>query len=1547
MIRWFRNRGMKQQLELHAEHQTPAAPPKAKRGRKSNRKSAQAERTCKIETLEERRVLSATPVTVGAVYIEDDSGTDGKADTFYVSFEGGSDTTRLSQVVINTSQDGSENTISEPDVYFDTVANNQAGNVRGSGNAHGFQVESSSIGVNASQVNWQVSDGGTKIVIDIDDFKAGDKLIFSIDVDQFFKNKPDDQITSGIEFAGSQLETVFVDDHYTFDPQPGQDNGIFTYDFGFGSDDVNDTGVLSNLPTNEYRLNTNGDASIENRTAGAMDRLTLVEKPISISGTVYHDRDLDLKQDAGEEGIEGVVLRLQKLNANGNYVNATTSAGDVIRTTTDANGDYEFGVDLLLRPGTYRIIEEQPTDYPVSVGEIPGTVEGNPSGNFTPNVISNIVIPLGDQHAVDYDFAEAKLAEICGFVYHDRNNNGIKEAGEEGIAGVQLRIIPINTVGTQTPQIIETEADGSYCFKGLQPGTYRIVEVNQPTGFFDGLDTAGTVGGVVVGAATNPGDEIGGIVLKSDDKGVDYNFGELKPAEICGYVYHDRNNNGIKDAGEEGIAGVQMKLVPINTLYSQTTQFVETDENGFYCFKGLAPGQYRVVENEQPTGFLDGLDAAGTIDGQTVGAAVNPGDRINGIVLASEDQGINYNFGEIKYASLSGHVFLATPEGDCYGFGHPDYRPIAGVKIVLEDESGNTWTAFTDDQGRYEFVDLAPGTYKVVEVTSANFPYLNGDTHVGTINGVKVGDASILDTISAINLNPGENGINYDFCEYEPAAIEGNVYHDRNDNGIIDAGEEGIKSVRIVLQKNDGTFVAETFTDENGHYSFEGLYVDTYRIREIHPTGWIDGKDTAGTINGATVGDSISTNDRIKKIYIKGGERGIEYNFGELKLGSIQGMVHADIDGNCILDSVGEKPIEGVQIDLLDKSGNVIATTFTDKNGEYRFDDIAPGEYSVRQHQPAGYFEGDQMVGKYADLTTGTGDASVQNLLQQIIFQSDTHYVDYNFCEVPPSQLSGYVFQDGAAIFSEQALTPSQILKLRDGKLTSDDTRLSGVILELRNGITGLPIDASQALPGYYGSGPIRTTTDANGFYQFLGLPSGNYAVFEVHPDGYIDHVDSPGTTSGIAINATDNISPLVLQTLDAGVNPANDAILRIALGVGASSEQNNFAEVKIESEPPRLIPPPPQDPTPEFVPRGWVPPAERLYAAHLPVRDPQNPLYLMPAGEEYTWHLSVIDAGIPRGQGEFVNLTTDDASREASFAQDADWKEKNIDAGEWVISFNDPEEWDREFEGRRITFGTTDGIPVIGDFNGDGVDEVAIYHNGHWFIDLNGNGTWDQLDLWARLGNEQDRPVVGDWDGDGKEDIGIFGPIWAGDMRAIENEPGLPDPDNSPFDRKAKNVPPTEDEATTGRRVMRLTSTGKDRVDLIDHVFKYGEEEDTPIAGDWNGAGIRSIGTFRGGTWKLDMDGDGRLTEKDKQIQFGQAGDLPVVGDFNGDGIEEIGVFRDGTWILDTNGNHEHDALDTVFQHGDAGDLPLAGDFDGDGIDEPVLYRPGAPAKE
>ena len=314
-----------------------------------------------------------------------------------------------------------------------------------------------------------------------------------------------------------------------------------------------------------------------------------------------------------------------------------------------------------------------------------------------------------------------------------------------------------------------------------------------------------------------------------------------------------------------------------------------------------------------------------------------------------------------------------------------------------------------------------------------------------------------------------------------------------------------------------------------------------------------------------------------------------------------------------------------------------------------------------------------------------------------------------------------------------------------------------------------------------------------------------------------------------------------------------------------------------------------------------------------------------------YTWHLSVIDGGQPRSlptEDQLVQMTS------ARFDVVA-WRRVDMRQSSWRIGREDTLGDETH---HLVVFGTPDAVPVTGDFNGDGITEQGVFIKGQWFIDLNGNGEWDSDDLWAQLGHDGDLPVTGDWDGDGKTDIGIFGPAWPGDPMAVHQEPGLPDPHNAATGRP-KNIPPERDHAAVGARTMKLTAQGKPRADLIDHVFHYGTAGDRPVAGDWNGDGIETIGVFRDGKWNIDVNGDGKWTPADGAFLFGQAGDVAVVGDWDGDGVDQIGIYRAGVWHLDTNGNHQLDGSDHTIRLGTAADTPVVGDWNGDGSDEPGIY--------
>ncbi|HEY4234427.1 MAG TPA: hypothetical protein VGM76_13425, partial [Lacipirellulaceae bacterium] len=135
-------------------------------------------RRCQVEALEPRELLSASgsvpQVVLGSVYFESDSGDDSLPNILQVSFQGGAQGTTLNQFTINCDkrQDG----LTDGDLFFDTAAGGL-----GSFKYNGLSVVSAN-GFSVDHVS--VVDGGSQIVFNLKNFTAGDKLVFSIDVDE-------------------------------------------------------------------------------------------------------------------------------------------------------------------------------------------------------------------------------------------------------------------------------------------------------------------------------------------------------------------------------------------------------------------------------------------------------------------------------------------------------------------------------------------------------------------------------------------------------------------------------------------------------------------------------------------------------------------------------------------------------------------------------------------------------------------------------------------------------------------------------------------------------------------------------------------------------------------------------------------------------------------------------------------------------------------------------------------------------------------------------------------------------------------------------------------------------------------------------------------------------------------------------------------------------------------------------------------------------------------------------------------------------------------
>jgi large repetitive protein len=115
-------------------------------------------------------------------------------------------------------------------------------------------------------------------------------------------------------------------------------------------------------------------------------------------------------------------------------------------------------------------------------------------------------------------------------------------------------------------------------------------------------------------------------------------------------------------------------------------------------------------------------------------------------------------------------------------------------------------------------------------------------------------------------------------------SISGFVYLDTNNDGLrttswgTHLALQGV-IVTLYVQSNDTwTQVTSTTTDSSGAYCFDGLAAGVYKIAETQPAGYIDGKETVGSLDGASSGAAGA--DQFV-VTLAAGNVGGEYNFGE------------------------------------------------------------------------------------------------------------------------------------------------------------------------------------------------------------------------------------------------------------------------------------------------------------------------------------------------------------------------------------------------------------------------------------------------------------------------------------------------------------------------------------------------------------------------------------------------------------------------------------------------------------------------------------------
>ena len=570
---------------------------------------------------------------------------------------------------------------------------------------------------------------------------------------------------------------------------------------------------------------------------------------------------------------------------------------------------------------------------------------------------------------------------------------------------------------------------------------------------------------------------------------------------ISGTVYIDANRDLTLNTGETGIQNVTVSLIQDldnDGVYDPSIDKViftkETAANGTYSFQVVSPGAFLLITDlaDYPAGYTMTTDNIEKV-------------YFNG--LGQSDP--NNNFGAAPAAKLGNRVWLDANKN---GVQDATEVGVAGVTVTLYNAAGVAInTTVTDGLGNYLFDNLAPGDYSTGFTLPIDYAFTTQDA--GTDNAADSDVNPTTGRTANITIASGVTNLSLDagliLAQPTTASLGNFIWLDANKDGLQTAGETGVAGITVTLYNSAGVAIKTTTTDGNGAYNFADLTPGTYTVGITTPLDYVLTTANAGT-NDNIDSDASATTGRTSVISLTQGEDNSSVDAGihkDVTKASLGSTVFVDANNNGIQDA-GEPGGAGVKVVLLDENNAVVATTFSDANGNYSFTGLNPGFYSVQFSQlPTGYV--------FATANAGTNDAidsdpnATTGQTTSTYLTAGQNYADFDAgIRNTQASLGDFVWADAD----------------RDGIQDVGETGIAGIVVTLYNSA---------------GTAIATTITDANGKYIFPNVAPGTYTLgFDNLPEG--------GSFSPATQGANTN--------LDSNVNPATGRTPNIVLTAGTAT---------------------------------------------------------------------------------------------------------------------------------------------------------------------------------------------------------------------------------------------------------------------------------------------------------------------------------------------------------------------------------------------------------
>ncbi|MEO1575897.1 MAG: SdrD B-like domain-containing protein, partial [Pseudomonadota bacterium] len=309
--------------------------------------------------------------------------------------------------------------------------------------------------------------------------------------------------------------------------------------------------------------------------AGA-DRIT---PDAVVQSVVWLDTNQNGTRDREEAGLADVQVSL--LDCDGAFLAATR---------TDQRGVYRFDVPN----GCYRVrVARGPQQKfcPAGLGfDRSRDSDVDPAtGVSAPITVDALTAGAG----ADAGLVDTRRRELGDRVWEDLDADGVQDVGEPGIAGVSVALLDCAgravTDERGAARQATTDADGYFLFGDMPTGCYRVaVNIDDAWSF-----TAHGVALESLDSDIRP--DLGtsdAVQLDASGARFDVDAGLYRTARVGDWVWFDDNADGVQNVGESGVAGIEVLLLTADGV--PTGDVVKTDENGYFEFAGLVPGDYRV-----------------------------------------------------------------------------------------------------------------------------------------------------------------------------------------------------------------------------------------------------------------------------------------------------------------------------------------------------------------------------------------------------------------------------------------------------------------------------------------------------------------------------------------------------------------------------------------------------------------------------------------------------------------------------------------------------------------------------------------------------------------------------------------------------------------------------------------------------------------------------------------------------------------------------------------------------------------------------------------